>query len=107
MIVLFCLRSLINKSVSSLDTHAVPAPGPISSLKIYGSDSSTVFFVKIFEVSAFALKRSKTEFILENFVLLAKLLLLIWDGSIFAVNIVSTSFCVSNNATIFSIVEGG
>ena len=106
MIVFFCLRSLINKSVSSLDTHAVPAPGPISSLKIYGSDSSTVF-VKIFEVSAFALKRSKTEFILENFVLLAKLLLLIWDGSIFAVNIVSTSFCVSNNATIFSIVEGG
>ena len=107
MIVFFCLRSLINKSVSSLDTHAVPAPGPISSLKIYGSASRAVFFAKIFEVSALALKRSNADIILEYLLIPPKFLWFSWDGSIFAIIMVSTFFCVSNIFAIFSIVEGG
>ena len=77
MIIFFRWRSLTSKSVSSLDTQAVPAPGPIFSLKIYGSDSSADFLVKIFEVSALALKRSKTDMTLQNPSPLLKLSLLI------------------------------
>ena len=41
------------------------APGPISSLKIYVSDSSVDFLEKIFEVSALALNKSSDEVICE------------------------------------------
>ena len=82
-------------------------PGPISSLKIYVSDASAFFLAKIFEVSAFALKRSNIDIILENLMLVAKLFLLISDGSILAVSIVSTFVCVSNSFTMCSIVDGG
>ena len=37
------------------------APGPIFSLKIYGSDSRFDFLVKILEVSALALSKSSDE----------------------------------------------
>ena len=67
MIFLFCLRSLISKSVSSFDAQVVLAPGPISSLKMYGRDSSAVFLAKIFEVSAFALNRSSADITSEYF----------------------------------------
>ena len=107
MIVFFCLRSLINKSVSSLDTHAVPAPGPNKLIENIWKCFKGRFFAMIFEVSALALKRSNADIILEYWLLPPKFLWFSWDGSIFAVIIVSTFFCVSNIFAIFSIVEGG
>ena len=61
MMLAFFFRILINKSVSSLDAHGVSVPGPILSSKTYVSVSSVVLLVKMFEVSAFALKRSNTD----------------------------------------------
>ena len=72
MIVFFCLRSLISKSVSSFDAQVVIAPGPISSLKMYGSESRAVFLAKIFEVSALALKRSSADITYEYLSLLVR-----------------------------------
>ena len=86
-----CLRRRINKSVSSLEAHGVFAPGPIFSLKIYGSDSSFDFLVKIFEVSAFALNKSSEEITGEWLRPFLQKMLWISEGSIFAVRIVSTS----------------